>query len=135
VGEAGLTGLVHDIGAAALLQHIAENERAFAHLVAEPEAVGHVLQELHPLAGERLARHWRVMPEIVIEIMRDHHAPSPASSMHLLLVAAANDLATRAGAGSGFGVEGTALAELVGGLQTAGRLVDEFRRTVVELSP
>ncbi|MBI4511945.1 MAG: HDOD domain-containing protein [Deltaproteobacteria bacterium] len=99
--DAGLAGLVHDIGAAVLIKFMSDNVTMFAGLLASGAGINGVLKITHTAAGARLADLWQ-LPALMKAVMKGHHEASSTSPEIVRLVAAADELATLAGAGSGF---------------------------------
>jgi HD-like signal output (HDOD) protein len=100
-GDASLAGLVHDIGAAALLKYIADNAMMLAGLLVTPDGVKHALRLLHGAAGQRLCQQWN-LPLPIQQVTSEHQGPRPGAPILVTLVAAADELATRAGGGVSF---------------------------------
>lgn len=128
VEQATLAGLVHDIGAAAVLHAIAA-DKSLAWLRQDRDSLAKVVSQTHAHAGRRLAMRWS-LPELVVRAIGEHHGP-PGDAPELVIVAAAADeLATFAGLGSG--LEETdgrhALDHLLGGRQLADAALQEFLR-------
>ena len=97
---ATLAGLVHDLGAAAVVHHIAENAEQFAALRAEPGGLAAAVAATHVLANQRIARRWS-LPEPVTRAISEHHQVADGTPFIVLLTAAADELATLSGMGSG----------------------------------
>jgi HD-like signal output (HDOD) protein len=134
VEDAGLAGLVHDVGAAILLKHIADNLPSFSGLYSTGVGVAGVLSAAHAAAGARLAEAWS-LPLLVRAVMRGHHDIVDSSPELLRLVAAADDLATSAGAGSGFEVtQNTNLRTLLRGAARVEDSVKQFADRVAEIA-
>lgn len=97
--DASLAGLIHDIGAAALLKHISDNATQLAALYATPTGVADAVAQLHALAGDRVCLLWS-LPPTVKAVAGSHHSVTNTSAPLVQLAAAADELATRSGAGS-----------------------------------
>lgn len=65
--QAALAGLVHQIGALPILTY-AENHSA---LQADPESLAFVIDEIHPVIGERILQRWN-FPESIASIPTQH---------------------------------------------------------------
>lgn len=134
VEDAGLAGLVHDVGAALLLKYIADNLPTFSGLYATGVGIGGVLLATHTAAGARLAEVWN-LPLLVRSVMKGHHETADSSPEILRLVAAADELASAAGAGSGFEVTGkTTLREFLRGAARVEDSVKQFSDRVAEIA-
>lgn len=132
-GAAGLVGLIHDLGALALLDHVAENQTAFVALVADRKLLGSALRQLHERAGAHLATQWK-LPTTLRIALGDHHRLVPTSSSLIKLLVAGDSLAARSGAGSGFeDTESGALASFLGQVATTAGAVKEFTKRVSEV--
>jgi len=124
---ATLAGLVHDLGAAAVVHHIAENEDEFAVLRAHEGGVAAAVAATHALANQRVARRWS-LPEPVTRAMGEHHVVAPGSPFIVVLTAAADELATLAGMGSGMDppLGRTALERVFIDAAAAQKVIDDF---------
>jgi HD-like signal output (HDOD) protein len=132
VEDASLAGLIHDLGASALLHFIAENTTPFATLVGDRSQLNEALGQVHERAGRILASRWE-LPALLRVAMGDHHKLARTSPMLVQLVCAADDLATRCGAHSGFDVcEGQALELMLGSRSQVATAVVEFRKRVAD---
>jgi HD-like signal output (HDOD) protein len=124
---ASLAGLIHDLGAAAVVHHIAENEDRFAVLRLAEGGVAAAVAATHELANQRVARRWS-LPEPVTRAMNEHHQVSPQSPFIVVLAAAADELATMSGLGSGMDPPSgrTALTRIFVDAAAVQRIIDEF---------
>jgi HD-like signal output (HDOD) protein len=123
---ASLSGLLHDLGALALLHFIAENETTFPGLVADRKRLGEALCNLHERAGNALAVRWRLAQPLRVA-MAVHHDVTPASPDLARLLSAGDALASICGAASGFNEAHTsALEDLLGDPVSVARVTTEF---------
>jgi HD-like signal output (HDOD) protein len=97
---ASLAGLIHDLGAAAVVHHISQHEQRYAVLRVAAGGVAAAVAQTHELANQRIARRWS-LPEPVMRAMNEHHAIVQSSPFIVVLAAAADELATLSGLGSG----------------------------------
>lgn len=132
VEDASLAGLIHDLGASALLHFIAENTMPFTTLVGDRSQLGDALGQVHERAGRLLANRWE-LPASLRVVMSDHHKLTRTSPALVQLVCAADDLATRCGAHSGFDVsEGQALELMLASRSQVATAVVEFKKRVAD---
>jgi HD-like signal output (HDOD) protein len=97
---AQLSGLVHDLGAAAVVHYIAEHEQQFAALRSVEGGLAAAVAATHTRANQSIARRWS-LPEAVLRSMSEHHSIGRGSPFIVVLTAAADELATLCGMGSG----------------------------------
>lgn len=84
--DMGIAGLVHDIGAAALLTYIADHLLDFPELDRDRWQLKKVIQSLHVQAGEIVAKKWKVPDMFVTAIT--HDKPGARDPLALTLTAA-----------------------------------------------
>jgi HD-like signal output (HDOD) protein len=95
---ASLAGLIHDLGAAAVVHYIGENREKFAAL--RSEGLAEAIAATHVRANQRIAKRW-ALPEPVARAVGEHHDLTDGSPFIVVLTAAADELATACGLGSG----------------------------------
>ena len=129
---ASLAGLVHDLGAAAVVHHIAQHEDRFAVLRQAEGGVAAAVVATHMLANSRIARRWS-LPEPVARAMSEHHQVVTSTPFIVVLAAAADELATLSGMGSGLdpGLGRTALERILVDPALIQTLIDEFSAELV----
>jgi putative nucleotidyltransferase with HDIG domain len=132
-GDAGLAGLVHDIGAAALLKHVADNMPTYAPFFVVERGLANALEPLHTVAGARICQEWH-LPQSVAAVIAEHHRATKHSAPMVRLVAAADELATRAGGGSEYDIRDSAILDAVlGQKDLTQRTVGDFKERIAEL--
>jgi HD-like signal output (HDOD) protein len=124
---ASLAGLIHDLGATAVVHHIAQNEDRFAVLRMAEGGIAAAVAATHELANQRVARRWS-LPEPVMRAMNEHHQVGPTSPFIVVLAAAADELATMSGLGSGMDppTGRAALTRILVDQAAVQRLIDDF---------
>lgn len=97
-----LAGLLHDVGIAGTLLALAERKGKGGRRAAPPDllVIWPAVERVHARAGEIMARHWQLPPDIRLAITMHHQVlcdghPHPLAAT----VALANELAHAAGAG------------------------------------
>ena len=83
-----------------LIHHISQHEQRYAVLRVAAGGVAAAVAQTHELANQRIARRWS-LPEPVMRAMNEHHAIVQSSPFIVVLAAAADELATLSGLGSG----------------------------------
>lgn len=84
--EAFLAGLLHDVGKVFLLKVMEDLSRNGALPVkASPALITEVLNSMHVDQGIRLMEGWN-LPEIYLEVVRDHHDPDKGGTGTLLAI-------------------------------------------------
>lgn len=134
VEDATLAGLVCDLGACAVIQHMSRFAKEFAALKAAPESFAAVLRSTHTVAGTRIAGRWS-LPESVVRVMGEHHAAHADSPLIVKLVAAADELTALCQLGAGFDPSGTdALMMVLEDPELLDSVVDGFAMRLGEMS-
>ncbi|MBI4510962.1 MAG: HDOD domain-containing protein [Deltaproteobacteria bacterium] len=91
IEDASLAGLVHDLGASAVLKYISDRTSVFKDLLSNAKALCNVLWELHSVAGAKLAERWELPPP-VRKVIAEHHDEELTDPL-VVLIAAADELA------------------------------------------
>lgn len=134
VDDASLAGLVHDLGAAAVLQYIAKHPKDFSALRGARDSIPHVLFDTHILAGAKLAAGWNLPPP-VCDVITDHHQVTESSPVLLKLVAAADELATVCLFATGFeDLETHALGVFLEDMDLLNLVIDRFAMRLADMS-
>jgi HD-like signal output (HDOD) protein len=132
-GAAGLMGLIHDLGALALISHVAMHQTAFAALVADRKLLGAVLRQIHERAGSYLATHWKLPTTLRLALGGHHHAVATSPPL-LKLLAAGDALAMRSGAAAGFeDIDAGSLTSFLGPAGSPTLAIKEFSTRVSEV--
>jgi HD-like signal output (HDOD) protein len=132
-GDASLAGLVHDIGAVALLKYVADHASQLTALFATQTGVADAVAQLHCMAGQRIGLFWN-LPQPIQVVLASHHQVTKESPPLLQLVEAADDLATRAGGGSPMDLRFSAALDLyLGDPKLVKRALGDFGQRVADL--
>jgi HD-like signal output (HDOD) protein len=135
IEDATLAGLVCDLGACAVLQHVAKFSGRFSSLKKNPKSLGAVLQDTHMPAGGKISSRWN-LPEQVHRVITEHHAFTGDSPLLIKLVAAADELTAMCQLGGGFDPPGTSALVMVLGDEDEGLIdsvVDGFAMRLAEV--
>lgn len=133
IEDATLAGLVCDLGACAVIQHIAKFSGRFSGLKKNSTSLGAVLQDTHMVAGGKISSRWN-LPEPVHRVITEHHMADANSPLIVKLVAAADELTALCQMGAGFDPQGTSALLMV--LEDEGLLdsvVDGFAMRMAEV--
>lgn len=132
-GDASLAGLIHDIGAVALLKYIADHQSQLTALLATQTGVAEAVAPLHAMAGARIGLFWN-LPQPIQVVLGTHHQVNKTSPPLTQLVEAADDLAIRAGGGSAMDVRPSGALDLyLGDPKLIKRAIEDFGERVTEL--
>jgi HD-like signal output (HDOD) protein len=132
-GAAGLLGLIHDLGALALYNCIADTPASFPVLIGDKRALTEALKQLHERAGQILATRWK-LPDELCQTMAQHHKLTPNSSIVIKLVAAGDALASRCGAQVLFDApDPRSIEALLGKSSSVTQVVTEFTRRIADV--
>jgi HD-like signal output (HDOD) protein len=133
VEDATLAGLVCDLGACAVIQHMSRFAKEFASLKAAPTSFATVLRVTHTVAGTRIAGRWG-LPEPVLRVMGEHHSADANSPLIVKLVAAADELTALCQLGAGFDPTGTdALMRVLEDPDLLDSVVDGFAMRLADM--
>jgi HD-like signal output (HDOD) protein len=92
--EGLLAGLLHDIGQLFLLKILEDVQASDPELILSKPVIVEVLQHMHVEQGTMLMQHWNI-PELYVEIVRQHPAEIYDTSSTLLLMVRLVDMAVR----------------------------------------
>lgn len=95
--EVTLPALVHDIGTIALLKLVADHAARLPLLFQRRDFLVQVMHDVHTAAGGLVAERW-ALPRNVYLVISQHHEVLDLAPPLVRVVAAADDLASRAGA-------------------------------------
>lgn len=133
VEDASLAGLIHDLGAAAVYQYMAERKTVFGWLKDNPASLVRVLLDTHVTAGTLIAKRWD-LPHPVQIVIAEHHSADADSPLIVKLVAAADELTSVCQLGVGFSRSGTeALLSILGDPSIIDSVVDGFAMRLAEV--
>jgi len=90
--EALLAGLLHDIGQLFLLKVLEDVQASEQQLRLSKPVILEVLQHMHVEQGAMLMQHWNI-PELYVEIVRQHHDETYDTNNTLLLIVRLVDIA------------------------------------------
>src|SRR5216683_2757559 len=92
--EGLLAGLLHDIGQLLLLKVLEDVQASEPELILSKPVIVDVLQHMHVEQGTMLMQHWNI-PELYVEIVRQHHAETYDTTNTLLLMVRLVDMACK----------------------------------------
>jgi HD-like signal output (HDOD) protein len=92
--EALLAGLLHDIGQLFLLKVLEDVQASEQQLRLSKPVILEVLQHMHVEQGTMLMQHWNI-PELYVEIVRQHHDETYDTNNTLLLIVRMVDMACK----------------------------------------
>lgn len=92
--EALLAGLLHDIGQLFLLKILGDVQASEPQRTLSKPVILEVLQQMHVEQGTMLMQHWNI-PELYVEIVRQHHDEMYDTNNTLLLIVRLVDMACK----------------------------------------
>jgi HD-like signal output (HDOD) protein len=92
--EALLAGLLHDIGQLFLLKVLEDVQASEPQFRLSKPVILEVLQHMHVEQGAMLMQHWNI-PELYVEIVRQHHDETYDTNNTLLLIVRLVDIACK----------------------------------------